>query len=65
MSVIELMWLTILWGKKSVNDVSNDPFKYYMLNDGTSRDENLEVTMFTHFLEPSPQVLPSLAKVEE
>ena len=36
-----------------------------MLNDGTSKDKNPEVAMCAHFLEASPQVPPSHAKVEK
>lgn len=43
------------------NHVSGDPFEHCMLNDGTSKDENLKVFMCAHFLKAFQQV----PKVEE
>jgi len=36
------------------NRVSSDPLDHRMLNDHTSKGENPEVAMCTHFLEVSP-----------
>ena len=43
---------------------SNDSFEHLMLNDSTTKDENPKVAMCVQFLEASPQIPPSLAKVE-
>jgi len=43
----------------------SDPLEHGMLHDGTSKDENFDAAMCAHFLEASPQILPSLARVED
>jgi len=46
------------------NNVSNDPLEHCILNDGTSKDENLEIAIYAQFLEASPQVPLTFAQVE-
>jgi len=43
---------------------SNDPLEHFMLNDSTTKGENLEVDMCAQLLEASPPIAPSLAEVE-
>jgi len=46
------------------NVVSNDYLEHVLLNDSTTKDENLEEAMCAQFLEASQQVSPCQAKVE-
>ena len=50
---------------KVTNYVPSDPTKHCMLLDGTSKDENPEVTVCAHFLEAFSQISLSLTRVEE
>jgi len=46
------------------NVVSNDSVEHLLLHDSTTKDENLEVTMCTQYLEASPQVSSCQTKIE-
>ena len=53
----------LIWETMSNLD-SNDLLTHLMLNNSTSKDENLNVAKCAQLLKVSPPFLPSIAKVE-
>ena len=64
MSAIKLMLLIVSFLRLFINNDSSDPLEYCVLNDNTTKDNNLEVTMCVQFLEASLQASSSCVKME-